>query len=132
LAGAGLIYYTTTTGPSSTYNSSNGGATPSAGGDYWASSVYFPDIMRNPFNLSVAVTSTSAGQTFNAEYSFDDYTSSAWVSSAATWFVLSGISSATSNVTGNIAYPVRAVRLNVTAGVAGVPVRMCVIQAAGD
>jgi hypothetical protein len=90
--------------------------------------------MRNPFNVSVGtiIASTATSPTFNVEYSFDDYTLPTWVSSAATWFVLSGISSAAANATGNIAYPVRAIRLNVTAGSSQQTVRMCLIQAAGD
>jgi len=136
VAGAGLIYYTTTVGPSSTYNSSLGPATNvnATGTSYWNGSVYFPDVMRNPFNVSVGtiIASTAAAPTFNCEYSFDDYTLPTYTASAATWFVLSGISSAAANATGNIAFPVRAIRLNVTSGSPQQTVQMCIIQAAGD
>jgi hypothetical protein len=129
---AGYTFYTTTTGLSSTFNSSLGPpAKLTAGGNsYWNGSVYFPDIMRNPFNMSVSCIVNSTGtQTYNVEHTFDNTTLPTFLTSAANWFPNSGITAATSSVTGNYAYPVRAIRLNVTAGASQGTVQMTLIQA---
>jgi hypothetical protein len=80
--------------------------------------IAFPDIMQTPFNVSLGcvVNSTSAITAYNVEHSFDYTGSSAFISSNATWFLNSTISAASSNLTGNYAFPVSAIRLNVTAG----------------
>ena len=135
---AGLVFTTTTLGGSSTFNSSlatNPITSPSSGLGYWAGSVYFPDIMRNPFNIGIGVSCALGGvaTTYNVEHSFDDYLAPTYVSSSATWFPNSGITAASSNTTGNYAFPVRAIRLNVTtAGSSTQTVTMTLIQAAGD
>lgn len=113
MAGAGLIFQTTTTGLSTT-----AGWTP-----------YYPDVMRNPFNIGIGCVVNSSTVTYNVEHSFDDYTSSSYVSSAATWFTNSGITAKSTNQDGNYAYPVRAIRLNVTAGSSTGTVTMTLIQA---
>jgi hypothetical protein len=82
-------------------------------------SVYFPDYMVRPFNIGIGVVQTAASSaTYSIQHTFD-YTggSTGFISSNATWMTNTGISSSTSAfVDGNYAYPVTAIRLNVTAG----------------
>lgn len=85
--------------------------------------MWMPDYGVRPFNIGigVVVSSTAASLTYNVEHSFDyqgnlssDF--NGFISSAATWFVNTGISSAGGNANGNYAFPVSAIRLNVTTG----------------
>ncbi len=80
--------------------------------------MWFPDPLQNPFNLGigVAVNSTAAAPSWNMEAAFGYTGTSVYISTADTWFQLSGLASNSSNATGNIAFAVSAVRLNVTAG----------------
>src|SRR4051794_30250871 len=83
-----------------------------------SSLAFYPDVMLKPFNIGIGVTcnSTSAITSYNVEHSFDYTGSSVFISTAATWFQNSTLSAASSNLSGNYAFPVSAVRLNVTAG----------------
>jgi hypothetical protein len=85
---------------------------------------YFPDVCPDPFNIGIGVTmnSTAAAPSWSIEYSFD-YTpwsvSSDFIgfsASQATWFQHSTLSGQSSNASGNFAFGVTAIRLNVTAG----------------
>lgn len=80
--------------------------------------VYVPDVMQTPFAIGIGCTisSTSATTAYNIEHTFDYTGSSAFISSNATWFQNSTISAASSNLSGNYAFPVSAIRPNVTAG----------------
>jgi len=132
---AGLVFTTTTLGGSSNFNSSQATnpVTPTPGGGYWAGSIYYPDIMRNPFNIGIGVSCALGGvaTTYNVEHSFDDYLTVP--ATSATWFPNSGLTAQSTNGTGNYAFPVRAIRLNVTtAGSSTQAVTMTLIQAAGD
>lgn len=100
---AGLRWTTTVTGLSS-----SAGSFP----------IYVPDIMQNPFAIGIGcvMNSTSAITAYNVEHTFDYTGSSIFISSNATWFINSTISQASSNLTGNYAFPVSAIRPNVTAG----------------
>jgi len=117
---AGLQWRNTVTGLSSTFG-------------LGSSLAFFPDLTRTPFNISTACicNSTSAITSYNVEHSFDYTGSSVFISSNATWFQNSTISAASSNLTGNYAYPVTAIRLNVTAGSSQGNVTMTAIQAGG-
>lgn len=99
---AGLRWSITVTGLSSTFG-------------LGSSIAYYPDIMQNPFNIGIGCTVNSTAITYNVEHSFD-CGSSAFISSNATWFQNSTISAVSSNLTGNYAFPVSAIRPNVTAG----------------
>ena len=81
----------------------------------------------NPFNIGIMceVNSTAAaGQTYNIEHSFDynGTVSSDFVgwnvssTSGTQWLANTGITGATSNISGNYAFPVPVIRVNVTAG----------------
>ena len=77
-----------------------------------------PDYAIRPFNIGIGcVVSTAmvaSTGTYSIQHTFDYTGSSAFISSNATWFENSGISSKSTNQDGNYAYPVSAIRLNVT------------------
>lgn len=89
--------------------------------------IWNPDAAIRPFNIGIGCV--SSGNTYNIEHSFDYTGSSAFTSSNATWFQNSTISGATGNLTGNYAFPVAAIRLNVTAGSSTGLVTATLIQA---
>ena len=76
----------------------------------------FLDLDQNPFQVSVACVLNSGNATWNVQHCFD-YTaaySTSWNgSTGVTWFNNSGIAAATAAISGNYAFPVVAVRLNV-------------------
>jgi hypothetical protein len=90
-----------------------------------------PDITQTPFNIGIGcvINSTSAITSYNIEHSFDYTGSSVFISSNATWFQNSTISAASSNVTGNYAFAVTAIRPNVTAGSSQATLTVTLIQA---
>ena len=77
-----------------------------------------PDYSIRPFNIGigcvVSTAMTASTGTYSIQHTFDYTGSSAFISSNATWFENSGISSKTANQDGNYAYSVSAIRLNVT------------------
>jgi hypothetical protein len=91
--------------------------------------VYFPDYMVRPFNIGIGCVTASSSTTFNVEHTFDYTGSSTFISTAATWMINSGISAISCNISGNYAYPVSAIRLNVTAGSSTNTVTLTIIQA---
>jgi hypothetical protein len=93
--------------------------------------LWVPDTAVRPFNIGfgVVLSSTSVGQTYSIEHSMDFTGSSAFLSSNATWFANSTAQGATSNLTGNYAFPVSAIRLNVTAGSSTATTTATLIQA---
>ena len=70
------------------------------------------DFKQVPFNLGLQVVKNSGTATFTVEYTMDDV----WDSTVTPTAFASAISGSTANTTNNIAFPVRAVRLNITAG----------------
>lgn len=115
---AGLRWSNTVTGLSSTFG-------------LGSSLVFYPDVTQTPFAIGIGCVcnSTSAITAYNVEHSFDYTGSSIFISSNATWFQNSTISQASSNLTGNYAFPVSAIRLNVTAGSSSATVTMTALQA---
>jgi hypothetical protein len=95
-----------------------------------SSLAYFPNIMANPFAIGIGcvMNSTSAITSYNIEHTFDAG-SSTFISSNATWFQNSTISAASSNLSGNYAFPVSAIRGNVTAGSSQGTLTITLIQA---
>jgi hypothetical protein len=86
-----------------------------------SSLVWFPDPYIRPFAIGVGCIVNSTAVVYNVEHAFDyfgQYSSgiNGWTSSQATWFQNTGITGATTNANGNYAFPVTAIRLNVTAG----------------
>lgn len=90
--------------------------------------LFVPDYMVRPFSIGVGVTTTSTSL-YDVEHTFDYTGSSTFISSNATWFRNTGISSAGGNSNGNYIVPISAVRLNVTAGSSTGTVTMTCIQA---
>ena len=87
------------------------------------------DIHQDPFNVSLGVVlSGGASLTYSVEHTFDDVFAAGFTPASATWFANSGLGAQTTSRDGNYAFPVTAVRLNVTARVGG-SATMTVIQA---
>lgn len=82
------------------------------------------DTYSDPFNVGVAVVMTGT-LTYSVEHTFDDIFNSAVT---PTWFANTGLSAKTTSSDGNYAYPVRAIRLNITSFTSG-SATMTVIQA---
>lgn len=68
----------------------------------------------SPFNVGFGAV-VSATATFSIQHTFDDVFSPTYVPASGTWFNHPNFTSATATGDGNYAFPVMAVRLNVTA-----------------
>lgn len=79
-----------------------------------------------PFNVGFGVVKSGAGDiTFTVQHTFDDFQNGA----TATAFDHSEVSGKTGTVDGNYAYPVRGIRLNVTAVSGAATATLKVLQA---
>lgn len=92
------------------------------------SSVYPPDNYVSPFNLALSVLVTGT-VTYTVQYTFDDVFASGFSAASANWIDHPSLTAQSATKDSNIAYPVRGVRINVTAGSGSV--RFTVIQAGG-
>lgn len=75
------------------------------------------DWRGSPFSLSLGVDLNPGVLTYTVEHTFDDptgFTSASDYNTNATWRDTAGLTALTATNEGNIAFPVRAVRLNVT------------------
>lgn len=90
---------------------------------------FFPDLCKTPFSVSISAAVNSTGAVFNIEHSLDYTGSSTFVSTAATWFVSSGITAATTNAFTSYTFPVTAIRINSTAGSSIGAVTVTIVQA---
>lgn len=69
------------------------------------------DHRQNPFNVGFGVVISGGGSaTYTVQHTFDNLATSAPV----TWFDNSTVAGETTNMDGNYAFPVTAIRLNVT------------------
>lgn len=82
------------------------------------------DNKQAPFNVGIGCVIVSGTATYSVEHTFDDIWDTTVTPVA---FQNSGITAQTTNKDGNYAAPVKAIRLNVTAGAAPV-VAMTIIQ----
>jgi hypothetical protein len=73
------------------------------------------DTYCNPFNVGMGIV-VSGTVTCTVQHTFDDVFSPGFDPSTATWFNHPTLASLTANADGNYAFPVTAIRLNVTAG----------------
>jgi hypothetical protein len=90
-----------------------------------ANSPWIPvDYKQAPFNLSIGCVIVSGTGTYTVEHTFDDIFDTTVTPVA---FPNSGITAQVANRDGNYAFPVRAVRLSVTAGTSPV-VAMTILQ----
>lgn len=96
------------------------------------STAIIPDQFQNPFNISIGCALATAAGTFSVQHCFDYSTVMlpTWDgSTGVTWFNNSGITNATASISGNYAFPVAAIRLNVTNAVATTQVTLFLAQA---
>lgn len=90
---------------------------------------YPADYYVRPFAIGIGCVVNSTAVVYSVQHTFDYTGSSTFISSNATWFTNTTISSVSSNQDGNYAFPISAVRLNVTAGSSSGTVTMTLIQA---
>jgi hypothetical protein len=80
-----------------------------------ASQVIPMDQYISPFNVGLSVNlSAGANLTYTVEHTFDDVFAPTFDPSTAKWYSHATLASQTASGTGNYAYPVSAIRLNVT------------------
>ena len=83
----------------------------------------------SPFNVGIGCAiSAGASLTYSVEYTFDDVYASNYNPATGNWTALTGLTAQTASKDSNIAYPVMAIRLNVTSYISG-SVTMTAIQA---
>lgn len=91
-----------------------------------ASSVVPLDHFQNPFNVGLGCV-IAGSPTYTIQHTFDDVLDA---SVTPTWFSHPDLTGQTANADGNYAFPIRAVRINVTAvGASTDSVTLTVIQA---
>lgn len=111
--------------PSNPFRVTQTGVSTTAG----FTSILFPDYDVRPFSVGIGCVVNSTAVAYSVQHSFDYTGSSTFISSNATWFTNTTISTVSSNQDGNYAFPVSAIRLNVTAGSSTGTVSMTAIQA---
>lgn len=83
----------------------------------------------SPFNLGLGVSlSAGASLTYSVQHTFDNIWDKNFNPATATWFSHATMVNKNSSFDGNYAYPVSAIRLNVTAYTSGTA-KLTVIQA---
>lgn len=83
----------------------------------------------SPFNLGMGATLTAgADLTYTVQHTFDDVFAANYNPATGNWFSHATMVNKTTSFDGNYAYPVTAIRLNVTVHVSG-SVTLTVIQA---
>ena len=85
--------------------------------DEGSSGVTYPVVMDqyiSPFNVSVAIVPTDTA-TYTVQHTFDDPFATDFTPATAVWFSHPDLTSESGNNDGNYAFPVRAIRLNVSA-----------------
>lgn len=87
------------------------------------------DYIATAFSVGIGVFITGTA-TYTVEHTFDDIWAPGFSPGSATWLPNSGLTAQTVNKDGNYAFPVRAIRLNVSASTGSV--RMNVIQSTGN
>jgi hypothetical protein len=90
------------------------------------SSLIVPDYLISPFNIGLGVVVTGTA-TYTVQHTFDDPFASGFLASSATWFDHKDLVDQTTSEDGNYAFPVRAIRVNQTAGTGSTA--MTVVQA---
>ena len=80
-----------------------------------------------PTNIALGATLLSGAATYTVQYTFDDVQATGYTAAAGNWVDHTYLTAKTATADSNIAYPVTAVRLRVTAGTG--TVRLVVIQA---
>ena len=87
------------------------------------------DVNVDPFSVGIGVAVTGgATLTYTVQHTFDDVWASNFNPATAVWYPNTSLSAKTASLDGNYAFPITAVRLNVTAWTSGTAT-MTVIQA---
>ena len=68
----------------------------------------------SPFNVSIAIVPAGTA-TYTVQHTFDNPFASDFNAATATWFAHPDLTSESGNNDGNYAFPVRAIRLNISA-----------------
>jgi len=85
-------------------------------GSQAASAVIPVDTYQTPFNMGLSVVlSAGASLTYTVQHTFDDVQSPTFDPATATWFPHATLGAKTATSDGNYAFPITALRLNVTA-----------------
>lgn len=92
------------------------------------SGVYMPDHYVSPFNVALGVLVTGT-VTYTVQYTFDDVLQSGYNPASGNWVDHPSLTAQTATKDSNIAYPVRGIRLVVSAGSG--TARLTIIQAGG-
>jgi hypothetical protein len=71
------------------------------------------DYVQAPFNVGIGTYLSTGTATWSVQHTFDDLQNSAVV---PVWFNNTGINAVSAQTDGNYAFPVRGIRLNVSAG----------------
>lgn len=78
------------------------------------------NIHADSFEVSLtAAVAAGSSLTYTVEYTVDDVFDNAFNPATATWFPVTGMSAQTASTTGNITFPVTAVRLRVSTFTSG-------------
>jgi hypothetical protein len=87
------------------------------------------DSYRDPFNVGLGIAlSAGASLTYKVQHTLDDVFASTFDPATATWYDHATLAAKTTSSDGNYAYPVTAIRLNITLYTSG-SAAMTVIQA---
>lgn len=87
------------------------------------------DTYQDPFNVGIAVgLSAGASLTYTVQHTFDNMWDKNFNASTATWFPHASLATKTASADGNYAFPITALRLNVTVWSSGTAT-MTVVQA---
>src|SRR5258708_5141687 len=93
--------------------------------------VFVPDYMNATAPFNIGVGATSSGNTYTIEHTFTALgPGSTITTTGATWFSHSTLAAQTSNAFGSYTFPVRGIRVNVTAGTSTGTV-ICTLISAG-
>lgn len=87
------------------------------------------DTYQDPFNVGLAVKlSAGASLTYTVQHTFDDVQAKNFDPSTATWYPHASLATKTASADGNYAFPVTAIRLNVSVYSSG-SATMTIVQA---
>jgi hypothetical protein len=81
------------------------------------------DFLSAQFEVGIGCI-ISGTATYTVEHTFDDVYAPGFVPASATWFPNTGLTARTTNSDGNYAFPVQAIRLNVSASTGSVTMRV--------
>jgi hypothetical protein len=94
------------------------------------SSPIVTDHYIGPFNVGFGVEAAATTTTVTVQHTFDDVFAAGYSPATGVWYDNAGVDASTvGNVDGNYAFPVTAIRINVTANTSGNPVNFTVVQA---